>query len=559
MASVTTLSAKAALKTHNVLLTSLYSEALRAGGVKLTPKSLETAINMHPRFPGFESFHEWAIDHGIKLRVFRTNAGNLSSLVPCLAFFKVPNGRLEPLAMIRETRDGEILLEDEHGLHWESVEKIDGYSCEIFVKVTPPETPFHPAFTNALQKDRSQIWRKRTIIAFLAAASVFAATGFWLIAPGLTAMGLTAHFLLSIVGIALGVALVTLTYGRNSGLMPDVCNAEALSQSGCGSALSSPLSKIVPWIGLPLATLGYFVVMTLAVGIGASIPGLHACVMVTSAIAIVTGLASIYYQGVILKDWCHLCCMMVGVMALQALIALLLIPGIAIHSSVSILTGALGFASLFATVFAILIVAEPHLEGVSEFELMSSHYKQLLQRPQIQSEIFKQDALDIGRVEGDILLGDMSDDAVELALVLSLGCNGCAIAIMDVDRLRNRLSDGVRIRMRMAVEQPNVYFDLYDKILMASAHGRHEEAFSILLAEARNPTRISRKIAKRADPADYSEALQAQLRWYEEVKPPTVPLKTFDGFIYAGKVSDMRYLIQEVAAEVCAARLKKSA
>ncbi len=559
MKNSASLSAKAALKINNTVLTTLYSDALREGGVDLPARTLEKAMNTHPNFPGFKAFHEWASDHGLKLRVFQGNPSQLSKLVPCLAFFRVSDGRLEPLAMIRDTRDGEILLDDEHGLHWEPVEKIQGYNCEIFVKVSAPETPSTDALTSVIRENTSEIWRKRMVLACVFVALIIALAMQWVSAPGLSALGLSAHFILSIVGIGLAVELVSLTLGRNAGLAPNICEAAALAQSGCGSALTSPLSKIVPWIGLPLATLGYFLVMALAVGLGAGIAGLHGWVMIISAGAIVAGLGSLYYQAVVLREWCHLCCLMIGVMALQAVAALLFVSSIVTQSTMPEIAGAMILVCLFATVFAILVIAEPYLEGASEYENVYAHYKQLLQKPQIQIDTFRGQAFEFGSVDGDIVLGDMSEDAAELALVVSLGCNGCAITIADVERLRRRFSDGVRVRIRLAIEQPNVYFDIADTIVTASADGRHEDAFSILLAEVRNPTKVSRHTARRADPADYSEALRAQLRWYKEVQPPTVPLTTFNGYIYRGQLADMRYLIEEVAADICATRLKKSA
>ncbi len=173
-------------------------------------------------------------------------------------------------------------------------------------------------------------------------------------------------------------------------------------------------------------------------------------------------------------------------------------------------------------------------------------------------QIHKREALDAG--EGDIVLGDLSNDAVELALVVSIGCNDCSIAIRHAERILSAMNGGVRIRLRLFAKKFKFYYELTDDILSASIEGRHEDAFARLLEKTKRSLHLTPELSIPANPADYSTALQAQLQWYNDQGLKHIPVIAFQGYIYAGvRVEDLQSLIQNAAAQVRAARRKAAA
>ena len=558
------LEGSAADSDRNERCIDLYGAALKAAGVMLSPTILKEEIKTRRGFPAIGAFTDWAASQGVEVRVFRSDLSDLPSLAPCLALHKDVSGRLTPLAMLRDARDGEILIEGgilpeaKDGPSWVPVERLQSLGCEIVIKVTPPESAAAAPFQALMARNASAIWRERAVKggAILGIGLIF--TALWATISNASALAVAAHLALSVIGLGLAVELVLLTLGRNSGLAPKLCDATALTISGCGNALSSPLSKAVPWIGLPLATLGYFLTMSLAVGLTAMMPGVLGWVMIISGIASLAGVGSLYYQGFILKDWCTLCCIMVGVLALQAVIGLwFLAPMVTTSAAIPGITGLVILIALFALVFSVITVVQPYLHGAVHFAQSEARYKNLIQTPHVLDSMYKGEPLDMGQVEGDILLGDLAEDAVEVALIVSIGCNDCSIAIRDIDRMQRIFGDGVRVRLRLFVKYFKIHCDLSDEILSASANGRHTEAFTRLLEETSRSLRLTPESSIPADPKNYSTALQAQTNWYEAQNLTHVPLITFQGHVYNHvRVEDLQYLIANAAALVRASRRK---
>ena len=148
---------------------------------------------------------------------------------------------------------------------------------------------------------------------------IFLITGCTVFFLHLPSWQLSAHFLLSVLGLFVSYLFVRQEFGDASPFLKKICGNE--SDNGCSAVLDSAGSMLFKYIKLSDLSGAYFTSLILLeiAHYYISLEALPLLALLSLLVLPIT-LYSIYYQGFILKTWCRLCLMAVGILWVQSAI-----------------------------------------------------------------------------------------------------------------------------------------------------------------------------------------------------------------------------------------------
>lgn len=157
----------------------------------------------------------------------------------------------------------------------------------------------------------STLFRYRYLVFLIISCAVFFL--------GIPSWPLSAHFLLSILGLFVSYLFVRQELGDASPFLKKICGDN--NENGCSAVLDSEGSMFFKSLKLSDLSGGYFTSLVF-LGIAQHYLPLDAppLLAILSFLALPITLYSLYYQGFILKKWCRLCLMVVGVLWVQSAI-----------------------------------------------------------------------------------------------------------------------------------------------------------------------------------------------------------------------------------------------
>lgn len=130
---------------------------------------------------------------------------------------------------------------------------------------------------------------------------------------------LSSYFLLSLMGLAISYLIVKQELGDGSPLLKKICGNE--SENGCSAVLDSDGSVLFKYVKLSDLSGMFFMGVSLLSIAQLYIPSnFLPFLSLVSLLALPITLYSLYYQGSVLKKWCRLCLMIVGVLWLQSMV-----------------------------------------------------------------------------------------------------------------------------------------------------------------------------------------------------------------------------------------------
>ena len=122
-----------------------------------------------------------------------------------------------------------------------------------------------------------------------------------------------------VTGLILSSLLVAKQLGSKNALTDRLCSIG--SQTNCDDVLNSPAAKMWGWLSWADVGLLYFAASLITVLTTGSVPDLRPLIYVMALLALPYTLFSIYYQALVIRQWCTLCLLVQGVLLLEGLVA----------------------------------------------------------------------------------------------------------------------------------------------------------------------------------------------------------------------------------------------
>lgn len=329
----------------------------------------------------------------------------------------------------------------------------------------------------ALLAEKPENWEHAENIEYLKKERIFkqTSTGFLILISGLVTIYLANNFswlgaglmLTSLAGIGVAVLIVQHELGIANNFTEQLCRAG--KNTDCDAVLHSKGSSLVKWLNWADAGIIYFISSSLLVIIAVNTggPSGFAIPAVLAAAAIPFTLFSLYYQWHIVKKWCTLCLLTVGLLwlqfALSVPVALDLLKGDSVNVfSVNNIVLFIAIAAALSAVWLLLL--KPVLKNNKE--LLSKNFSLLRfkNNPEVFEAFLKQQRqVDTTPFENDLQLGNPLSPA-QIVVACNPYCGPCATAHKILHELVETTDIGLTIRLNVKAD------NIEDKITVAGAY-----------------------------------------------------------------------------------------
>ena len=286
-------------------LSEIVSELLKGNNISFDKNELEFQIQSHPSYPSLHAVTSVLTHFNIEnvAAQLSTSTETLKQLPNCF------------VAQIKDT-SGQNLVTVKKGK--KNLTIYDGAKKTISIL----KEEFVQKFTGiivAVEKNENKQFTNTISNFSKIAYFVFLATLFFYFSYNLAITPFTfLHLLLSLIGIIISVAIIKQEIGIQTTIGNAFCSG-ANEKKDCDAVLTSKGAALFYGYKLSDFSLLYFSMLLLLTFILGTNPTF---VFTISFISIPITIYSIYYQYAVVKKWCLLCLTIVGVLWLQAIVAL---------------------------------------------------------------------------------------------------------------------------------------------------------------------------------------------------------------------------------------------
>jgi len=277
----------------------------------------------------------------------------------------------------------------------------------------------------------------------------------------LPTLQVSVHFLFSLFGLIISYLIVKQELGDSSGILNKICGNE--TSNGCAAVLGSSGNTIFKHIKLSYLSGAYFTGLAL-------LDTAHVLVFVDvipyiyllSLLAFPITIYSLYYQGRIVKKWCRLCLMIVGVLWIQG--------AVLFGNNLTFLDQGAQLKDILVILFLVVMgvfswyVLQKSAEESSEFttlKMMSNKFKRnfkvfdaLIQRNNIVST-------QINNQQAPELVFGNPNAPVQILLVTNPLCHYCKLAHSEMETLYLNNKEHINLTIRFSIDstakESNVY------------------------------------------------------------------------------------------------------
>lgn len=403
-------------------------EYLKYLNIPVSERYCKKRIASHPDYPSLLAVADTLQQLGIPHIVARADKETVSDLpLPVLLHLNTAGGKLLPMY---KTKD----LED-------SREKL-GYWSGVLIKAEPAKQIADKENYKALEEEKR--FKLLAAIIMLAAAGLVTFPLFvsfsWLQLILLTT---------AITGVVTGYFLFAKDLGITYRAVESFCNAG--TGAGCGKVLRSEDGKLFGFITFSDLTLGYFTSQLIAAGL---IVPLWAGSTVLTFLGWVSILAvpmiaySLWQQAYKIKEWCRLCLVVSGVLAIQAIFfGYLFYDGLLNPLAVS-LPEAVITLLLFGLAGSLLLLLKQVLQEKNQAVQNEIAAARIKNSPDVfKSLLFKQRQVDVAPFKNDFMIGS-PDAPIQLTMAVNLYCGHCKTELEQAKDLLNTYPDQVNLSLR---------------------------------------------------------------------------------------------------------------
>ena len=404
------------------------ADYLKHLSVPVSERYLKKRIASHPDYPSILAVADSLQQLGISHAVARANKENLGALpLPALLHLDEAGGSLLPIYNKKELERTREKLS-----HWSGV----------LIKAEPAGQIADKENTKALEEDkRSKILNSILMLATVGLVAIPLSLSFSLMQLLLTVTAL--------VGVGIGYVLFAKDLGITYRAVESFCNAG--TGAGCGKVLRSEDGKLLGFITLSDLTLGYFVAQLTAIGLFVPLwtgSGLLSVLGWISILALPVISYSLWLQAVKIKEWCRLCLVVSGIMAVQAFIFGYLFYSGWINPMAIVLPEVLMTLLLFGlSGFSLLLIKQTvqQKNWAVQNEIAAARLKN---SPEVFTGLlFKQRQVDTTPFYHDFLIGS-PDAPVKLTMAINLHCGPCKNELEQAKELMSIYPGQVSLSLR---------------------------------------------------------------------------------------------------------------
>jgi len=409
---------------------------LRQLKVSVTSQTIRQTLNQHPDFPSLlsvsDALDEWQVDnaaiqlsHVEQLRelptpfvVHSTNAGGLYLLIEAVANGTISS--LEPASQHRQTEP-----EAQFAKHWSGVvlmaEKTDQSG----------EVDYQPHHRREVIENLR--WPSVLVGALLVLCLIVLTVSESLTPPG------WLWLLTKTVGLTISLLLVQKQLGHSNNLTDTLC--KITGKAGCDEVLNAPaatLGGILPWADVGML---YFSGGLLLSGLAGFQPVLWPLVGGLALLALPYTVFSLYYQGVVARQWCTLCLGVQVVLLTEGILAI--VQGVSLPVSwqpygwavAAMLLPAIGWLAL-----------KPQLQQAAETEPLRRKLARFQNNPDLFTALLHQQPQAPGWLPDSVITLGNPDAEHVITVVTNPFCGPCAAIHEILEKLltgRNTLEANV--------------------------------------------------------------------------------------------------------------------
>ena len=371
----------------------------------ISERYLKKRIASHPDYPSILAVADSLQQLGIPYTVARANKENLGTLpLPVLLHLDEAGGSLLPIYNEKELERTREKLN-----HWSGV----------LIKAEP--------ITGIADRENSKVLEEEKRYKGFSTVLIFAVIGL-ITFPLMVSFSWVQLILLTtaLAGVVTGYFLFAKDLGITYLAVESFCNAG--TGAGCGKVLSSNEGKLFGFITFSDLTLGYFATQLIAVGLIVPIWAGSTLLTVLGWLSIFTipiiGY-SLWLQAVKIKEWCRLCLVVSGVLAMQAFIfGYFFYSGLLNPVAVTI-SEAIIMLFLFSLVGSSLLLLKQTVQQKNRAVQNEIAAARLKNSPEVfTSLLFRQRQVDTSSFKYDFLIGS-PDASIKLTMAVNLYCGPC--------------------------------------------------------------------------------------------------------------------------------------
>lgn len=264
------------------------------------------------------------------------------------------------------------------------------------------------------------------------------------------------YLLLSFVGVYISTLLLRHDLGIHSNAIEEICSST--KATSCDAVLNSKAAHIFAGYKLSDVSLIYFS----GLGLAGLIIGLLSVKMNTlasvSILALPVILYSIYYQGVVIKKWCPLCLVIVGVLLVQAVLSFFFSDPIIGFTSRGLSIFTVSFLVFIVLYFNIkpLITENQSLNKVKTLYYKFKRNYSLFEAVYSKSLVLNTSITNIQ----EITFGN-PNAMIKLLVITNPVCGFCKTTHHAVEWFLNKYQEDIQVKIRFNIDTSNTNGNAY--------------------------------------------------------------------------------------------------
>lgn len=513
-------------------VTHLVGKFLRMNFIHVSSRQLKLALQPNSEYPGIGSVLAAFSSLDIQFSAYEIENKelDLARLPPIFMTLVVDYRGINRIAVVKKKHDG-ILVEFENGIRQHIGEEVFvRYWSGIAIAITGGASFWKYYFRSIFPPKNTAF-----ILALLGLVALYLSY-----APSLWQL---LYFMLSAVGLFVGILIFTVEMDLNSGIAQKVCGSSQTG-SNCRSLIRSESAVLFPSFKLGDAVIVYFALLILShVIFGRHSIYLHSMDYVFALLSIPVILYSLYLQWK-LSTACALCLSVIMILISQ-LVVLIFASDSEVAFSVSFVFGIMILS--LALFFLWRVVREIIGENEKGFE-SDLKYRKLKQDFRIFEFLLHRGGPAIGKLEclGEITFGNR-DASVELILVTNPDCPYCKEAYRSIDYLLENYGGQIRVIFRMGsldgdASELGIAYRLLEIYHQQGERECYEQIRRLFHGD-------NWDVLGNGDEAYYKNILYLQRQWMEENALRYVPILLVNQHLYPVghyDIDDLRYFIDHL-------------
>ncbi|MDF2434344.1 MAG: hypothetical protein JWP44_3975 [Mucilaginibacter sp.] len=401
--------------------------------VKVTSTVVKNAIMGNPGYPSLLAVSESLKLWGIECEGYTITEDKLQILpVPFIAHLKINSGSFVAVKAVDAT--SVTYLEDDQSVKKISLNEFLGqWSHTVLLAEALPQNG-QADYAKAIRREQLTALRfPLLIVVFLSMALI----RFWGAAGSINGAVFylySGYWICAVLGTVISSLLLWYDYDKNNSYLKKICSIN--KKTDCNAVLSSSASKI---FGFSWSEIGffYFFGALMYLSISNNYAGAVYPLILLNLVALPYIVFSVYYQALVVKQWCMLC------LAVQFILFagfLTTVVTSRLNSNLFFEFGRLEYSQLLMAYLlppVIWTIIKPYLYGAKENEKTNFNFRRFKNNPEVFNSIMQKHAFINNNPEGlGIVLGNPEAENT-LIKVCNPYCGPCAQSFPHLEELIN--------------------------------------------------------------------------------------------------------------------------